>query len=182
MEKYQYLIKIREAFESKDSFKLRGISEDAIKEAVLNNDKDLANIAILAYSLSKILSKLHFRRRDEWSKFEREAGKELAMFVGEVKTGYASQACNRVIELIREIDESAGNYAKNLVEKSRVKMASTAYALGMSLESAARLTDANKYELLRYVGITKVHDRPYTITISPAERYKILRRILHVKK
>ncbi len=182
MEKFQYMIKIKNAFKARDSFKLREIADDAIKEAVVKYDKDLARIAVLAYSLSKILSKLHFRKREEWHRFEKEMERELAIFVGEVKRGETREACERMIELIRSIDESAGNYARNLVEKAKVKMASTAYALGLSLESAANLTEANKYELMRYIGITKVHDRPYSETISPSERYSLLRRVLRVKE
>ncbi len=182
MEKFQYMIKIKNAFKERDSFKLREIANDAIREATLNYDKDLADIAVLAYSLSKILSKLHFRERRDWKKFEKNMERELANLVGLSKTGDLSKICDKLINLIEEIDESAGNYAKGIVHKARVKMASTAYALGLSIGAAAELTGADKYDLLRYVGVTKIHDRPFVRTISPAKRYEILRRVLRVKE
>ncbi len=182
MEKFQYMIRIKNAFKDRDSFKLREISNDAMKEAVLSGDKELANIAVLAYSLSKILSKLHFRRREEWKKFAKETEKTLYGLVGESKEGNLSGICDTLINLVERIDHGAGNYTRGLVFKARVKLASQAYALGLSLSSAAELTGADKYELTRYVGATKIHDRPFVKTISPADRYKIIKGVLRVKR
>ncbi len=182
MEKFQYMIRIKNAFKDRDSFKLREIANDAIKEAVLSGDKDLANIAILAYSLSKILSKLHFRKRSEWKKFTKETERALYGLVGRSKNGELAHVCDELIKLVEKIDKNAGNYTRGIVYKARVKLASEAYALGLSLSSAADLTGADKYELARYVGATKVHDRPFVKTISVSERYKIMRSVLHVKE
>ncbi len=182
MEKFQYMIRIKNAFKERDAFKLREIANEAIREAVLSGDKNLANIAVLAYSLSKILSKLHFRKRRDWTRFTKDVERELAGLVGVAKNGDLSRICEELIELVRKIDEGAGNYTRGLVFKARVKLASEAYALGLSLSSAADLVGADKYELMRYVGATKIHDRPFVKTMSTLERYKILKGVLRVKE
>ncbi len=183
MEAYQYMIKIKNAFQNLDTIKLREIANQAMEEAVLRNDKLLASVAIFSYSLSKILTKVHFRKREDWGKFKKVMSRELSMLVGLTKTRKDIYRIieNKLIKLVEEIDKEAGNYTRNLVYKARVKMASTAYALGVSIGTAVELTGADKFELLRYIGVTKIHDRPYTRTMSALERYKIARRVLRAR-
>ncbi|MEM4327213.1 MAG: hypothetical protein QXZ13_03555, partial [Candidatus Diapherotrites archaeon] len=81
------------------------------------------------------------------------------------------------IEKIEEIDQNLSHYAKAMYEKAKIKQASTAYALGLSLSQAATLTGANKKELQKYIGITRIHDEePYKESI--AERLSVLRNII----
>ncbi len=183
MEAYQYMIKIKNAFQELNSIKLREIANQAIEEAVLKSDKLLASVAVFAYALSKVLTKVHFRKRENWGRFKKRLSAQLSMFVGLTKTRKDVYGIleNKLIKLVEEIDKEAGNYTRNLMYKAKVKMASTAYALGVSAGTAADLTGADKFELLRYIGITKIHDRPYTKTLSALERYKIARSVLHAK-
>jgi hypothetical protein len=70
-----------------------------------------------------------------------------------------------------------GNYVSNLYEKARIKMASSAYGLGLSLSQAAMLTGADKKQLLNYIGITKMHDE-IKETKGIASRIKSLKKAL----
>jgi len=50
-------------------------------------------------------------------------------------------------------------------------MASSAYAFGLSLGSAADLTGADSKELMQYIGATKIHDEE-EIELNISQRIK----------
>ena len=82
------------------------------------------------------------------------------------------------IKDIQDFDKEAGNYIQDVIYKARVKQASRAYALGLSLGKAAELTGVEKSFLLSYIGVTKIHDMPFTQSKPAIERYKYLKEVL----
>jgi hypothetical protein len=57
------------ALEKNDSFKLRGLSNQTINTASLAQDADNIAVAVLVYSLSKIVERLDYRQLPGWKKF-----------------------------------------------------------------------------------------------------------------
>ena len=47
------------AFQANNSVDLKRLANDSIREAAVENDKELAELAVIAYTLYKILSKDH---------------------------------------------------------------------------------------------------------------------------
>ncbi len=171
---------IKNAFQSENAHSLRGISNQAIREAALQNDSLRAEIAIIAYALHKLLSKEHVRSDKKWQKIQKNVLQKLEEGIknlGNKKILEFEKTISGIASQIREADESLGNYAQNLMEKSRVKQASSLYALGLSLGQATALTNADKKALFNYIGYTKMHDEnPTRKTIS--ERVKELEKVL----
>ena len=64
------------------------------------------------------------------------------------------------------------------MHKARIKQASRAYSMGLSLGEAASLTGANKTQLLRYIGSTKIHDQIRESRKKAIDRYNDLKKLL----
>lgn len=171
---------MQKAFQNENTGSLRSISNQAIREAALQNDSLRAEIAVVAYALHKLLSKEHVRSDKQWKKIQKSVQQKLEEGIKNLENKKISEFeknLSGITKQIRETDESLGNYAQNLMEKSRVKQASSLYALGLSLGQATALTNADKKALFNYIGYTKMSDEnPTRKTI--AERVKELEKVL----
>lgn len=174
-----YLEQLAANLENENAFELRKLSNDLIEEAITSEDYRTVDMSLIAYALSKIMEKPHFVESKKWADFK----KSLLSHFREEETKERTiedvpHLLNDVLKHLSDFDRDAGNYATNVIEQARVKQASRLYALGVSLSKAADMTHVGKTELLGYVGMTRIHDRPFTQTKSLSERYKKAREIL----
>lgn len=152
---------LRSAFERGRAIDLKRISNDSINDAVLSNDPLLAELSIISYALSKLLSKRHIVMHPKWGSARGSilsALEKAVSALGRGEAGKFSGALQRAAEGVALVDRNMGNYMQGALDKARVKIASSAYAAGMSLGQAAELTRADKKELQSYVGFTRIHD------------------------
>ncbi len=149
------------AFRAANPGDLKRIGNDAIADAALGSDHGLATVSVVAYSLYKMLTKEHFTQSPRWQKVSDSMLSELGKSLGSLEKndieGFRGHM-GHVIGRIEQVDDELSNYARNIFDKAKIKQASTAYALGMSLSQAAELTNADRNELQRYIGITRIHD------------------------
>lgn len=171
---------IQNAFSFGQTSELRQIANQCIRRAALENDRLLAQTAVIAYALHKLLIKEHVQRDTAWKPVQKKLVEKLRdahQQLEQKKTVEFEKQLNQLSDQIRKIDSALGNYIQNLIEKSKVKQASSLYALGVSLGQATELTQANKKTLFNYIGVTKLHDQqPAQKTM--AERVAALEAIL----
>ncbi|MFH1588251.1 MAG: hypothetical protein ABIA76_02870 [Candidatus Diapherotrites archaeon] len=169
---------IRDAFRKKDAVRLGKITHELIEEAVFASDKMAAQLSLISYALKKLLSKRHITDSDKWPKIQERILINLDALIEAIRFGNMKKVkliIQKIMTQTIELDSRIGNYVVNLIEKAKLKQASTAYALGLSLTSAAELTDADKEELQSYIGGTKIHD-------EQAGEKKIIERVNQLKK
>jgi hypothetical protein len=158
---------------------LKEISNEATKEAVINNDVIFAKIAVITYALSKLVSKQHVVGSNSWGRARKAILDSVDRLVALLKKNMKTELIDNLDSFedeVRKVDESLGNYIRNIIEKAEVKVSSSAYAQGLSLSVAAELTGANKTDLQNYIGITKIHDEGET-RMFMNERMKKIRMI-----
>ncbi len=149
------------AFSASDSLGLRELSNQAINSAALDNDPVMAEVAVIAYALSKLLAKAHFQKESSWPALVSSVKKDLVaaiVFAKKQDWKKTTQLLKNITSTISKTDARFGNFWQNGVEKARVKLASSAYALGLSLSQAHMLTGCDKSELFNYIGFTKMHE------------------------
>ncbi|MEW6295111.1 MAG: hypothetical protein AB1467_02325 [Candidatus Diapherotrites archaeon] len=152
---------IKDSFCKKELVRLRNESNELIELAALHSDKVLAEMSLIAYSLQKILSKPHIIDSVKWENVKSKIIGSLDESIERLKRKDFDSFKKELNELSRKVsavDKEYGNFIQNVFEKAKVKQASRAYALGLSLSQSADLTGASKKELLSYIGATKIHD------------------------
>lgn len=163
----KYLDELLKLIETENISGLRSLSNKALEEALITENKELINLSLLSYALSKILTKVHFK--EHWPII-----KEQLISALKQEKPYSSVLGN-LLDEISLFDKEFGNYAIDIVEKARLKQASRAYALGMSIGRAAEITECDPQELQDYVGKTKIHERPFSQTRNIRERYRYVK-------
>jgi hypothetical protein len=155
-------VQIRTAFEKNDLVKLRQLSNNLIEEAAIKSDEILAQLSLISYSLQKLLSKPHIIEAQKWGQIRKTiifSLKKASEHLRKKNFNEFKKELNGISEKVFEVDASMGNYVANIYEKAKVKQASRAYALGLSLMQSLSLTKAEEKDLLSYIGATKIHDR-----------------------
>ena len=158
---------------------LKETSNYATDLAVKDFDKGTAKIAILAYALSKISSKQHMQTNPAWPKAKNRIIfflEECSEILRKNKQQELEKKLDKIEKSVKQVDDDIGNYIRNIWDKAKIKIASNAYAQGLSLSKASELADANKAELQNYIGITKIHDEEKS-AINLKERMKIARKV-----
>jgi hypothetical protein len=168
----KYIDELLKYFRKEDSMGLRSLSDEAIEKATFVQEKRLVNISLIAYSLSKLTSKTHILKAEQWSEFKTHIMDDLA------GAKPLESVLGEMVSDIAAFDKDLGNYVTDVMEKARIKLASTAYAMGLSMSQAADLCGCDRTELLRYVGATKIHDRSFTQSRSVMDRYGFAKEIL----
>jgi len=156
-----FLAKVIAAFQNNDLFALREISNNAIDHAALENDRELARIALIAYSLHKLAGKHHIVGDDRWRDVKHDILFDLRLASKAIEKNNFEEFDFRLkaaIDSVQQTDKKMGYYVQDVFEKAKVKHASVAYGMGLGLGQAAELTGADKKELLRYIGATRLAD------------------------
>lgn len=176
-----FLEKMQTDFKNQDSYQLKETSNHAILDAIETLDKSTAKIAVLAYSLSKIVSKEHVLKNPLWGKAKKNMSSllfECTKFLKKNKQHKFQKKLEKIEKMVKEVDNEIGNYVRNVWDKAKIKIASSFYAKGLSLSQASQLAEANKAELQNYIGITKIHDEEKT-GYSMKQRMKTARKIFN---
>ena len=173
------ILAVADAVEERDVHALRKLSNKALGEVSLNGRNAFLKPAMLAYAFAKVIQKPHYWRERSPTVFFGKALTKMAKAAGmaDKDEGGAEELLDEVAAMIGELDGSEQRYIKGLMDKSQLKIASTLYAQGFSLDRAVEMTGADKRELIRYIGKTFMFDRtknPKSIN----DRLKALKSIL----
>ncbi len=161
MEPKEYVKEIFAAFKKRDTKKLRKLHESILREASLVYSKKLYYLAVVAYVLSKILSKPRFTERSFSERIAQiEAALEEISLCRDDCTEEEFQAHFAKLEkAIKNLEAGDPRFVIDLLSKGRLKVAATLYAQGISLGMASEITGIEKHEILSYAGHTMMFDR-----------------------
>ena len=176
----ELLIALRQAFESGNVMKMRKLSNSAAKRAAISDDATIVAIALVGYCLHKMSTKQHIVISKKWQGIQQGIISQIDKAVEALEENNLpkfEKILEGIASSIKKHDHQLGNYVQDIYDKARVKYASTAYSLGLSLSQAAALTGANKKDLLHYIGATRLHDRD-VVTLDIEKRLEKLRKSL----
>jgi len=173
------ILALSDAVEERDVHALRKLSNKALEQVSLHERKAFLKPALLAYAFAKVIQKPHYWKGRSPSMFigKALAKMEKAAGLADSDEARALALLDEVAAMMGELDVREKRFVKSLMEKSSLKMASTLYAQGFSLDRAVEMTGADKRELIRYIGKTVMFDR-MSSPKSMKERLKALRDIL----
>lgn len=173
------LKKLRDAVEKNDIGSMRALSSFLIRTSVDTQDEDVIAITMISYSLSKVFQKSHFRGSSKWNAFCSTVSDYLSSSILCIENKDLSGMrinFRHIFTNLIQIDSEVGHYVDWVIDKAKIKHASTLYALGFSLGMSAQLTGASIWELMQYAGKTKIVDEE-DVSISLQNRLNIARKI-----
>lgn len=150
---------------------LKELSNHTIHNASIFQDEDSLSIAVVIYSISKIIERGGIDA-------ERTASLLLnAQFFLERndEVGYR-KATKDIFRFISQNDTKLQLYIEEVVRQAEIKKGTKLFAHGISIAQAASLLDISQWELMDYVGKTRITDEP-SGRVNARERLEFARRL-----
>ncbi len=165
----------KNALTSSDVFKLKELSNQTIHTASTEQDTDSITLAILIYSLSKVVER-KYQYEKACTGFCKYSMRAIERAVEALKNDDGEKFRRCLQEIVDSINRFSGDFKADIEDvfrKARINKASRIYEHGISMEQTAKLLGVSMYDLASYAGQRGVPGTPLAKTISAKERIKI---------
>ncbi len=140
--------------EKDDTHALADISNHTIHNASIFQDKESVTIAVIIYALSKLGDRLK-KIRPKLIPLLKKALQDLR------KSNFKKYdlTIERIVKTISRIDKKMNLYIQHIINRAEIKKGSKIYDHGISLGQTADILGLSQWELMNYIGKTKLSDR-----------------------
>lgn len=167
------------AIKQNDNEKLREISDHMVHDASIFQDKYSTSIAVIIYSLSKIFEKNKYKQYENWNEFYMKCSKQLEQARENLmmdQVGRYNRNITTLYMIISRIEKKLGTFITEVLNQAEIKKASRIYEHGISIGRTAELLGISTWDLMSYVGQTKISE------MGPAEKIPVKERLNFTKK
>lgn len=166
----------KNSFEKGDARKIKELSNQTINTASLTQDPDNIAVAVIVYSIGKILERGVCQKSPKW----KASCKNIPLYLDIAIKGIENKnekkyrnAFTKLRKLISGISGKMKYYIQDVFDKAQINKASKIYEHGVSMEQTSNLLGVTMFDLAQYAGGTKISDAPESKTISAKQRIKI---------
>ena len=165
-----------EALKSNNSLKLEHLSNQTIHSTTIYQHTDLITLAVLVYSLNKLVTRKNLYTEKEWNKFLEKISIEIHRAINALKHKNPKEFANiieRIKNLLMKISPDIRPAVEGILKNACVKKACKIYEHGVSLEQTAKLFGITLWDLLEYTGQKDIADAKYNQTGNVKHRAKM---------
>lgn len=170
------LKEVTKALVNDDSVRLKELSNMTIHSASIFQDTDSITIAILIYSLSKVVERREHLKIKNWGNFVRKFNLAISIATKSLEQDRKDKFTH-YLEMARKTISSISPNLKpaiqDVLRKASINKASKIYEHGISMEQTAKLLGITQWELSEYTGQTGIADVDYNKTMDVKSRAKM---------
>lgn len=167
------LAEILKVKEEGDVVRIKELSNHIIHNASVFQDEDSISVAILIYSLSKIIER---RQKDlDYSK----VSDMLNSCISNLKSNEYElfrKSIKGIFTFIRAVDERLKMYIHEVINQAQIKKGCKLCEHGISVARAAEVLGISQWELMYYLGKTTLIDK-FSEPVDVSKRLKIARSL-----
>lgn len=161
---------------SKNIFQLRELSNQTINTASSHQDSASITIAVIIYTLSKLVEREDYKKLKGWDNFVKRFNATLNLAIKSLKDDKL-EFYEKYIDKARKIIESQSialrPYIQDVLKKASINKASKIYEHGVSLEQTAKLLGITQWELSDYIGSKDLSEIKQTQTLDIRKRARL---------
>ncbi|MEM4230376.1 MAG: hypothetical protein QXF25_00660 [Candidatus Pacearchaeota archaeon] len=179
MEEKEHLLsvlkEVKNSLKKKEVIKLKELSNQTIHSASIQQDEISIAIAVIVYSLSKIIERTNYQAYPNWEYFLKKIMQNIERAISSLEKNNEEMLKKHIKNIEIFIEELTGNlkfHIQQVFEKAKINKASRIYEHGISMERTAKLLGITIFELAEYAGKTGISDINLSKTLSVKERIK----------
>lgn len=164
------------ALKNNDAFKLKELSNQTIHTASMTQDSDNIAVAVIVYSLSKIVERIEYQNLQGWGNFYKIILSSVDNSINAIKSKNDKKLTESLTLIRNTIAKLSGKlkfYIQDVFRKAEINKASKIYEHGISMEKTANLLGITMFELASYAGQKQEMGVPSEQTIGVKSRIKI---------
>ncbi|MEK6893207.1 MAG: hypothetical protein AABX07_03305 [Nanoarchaeota archaeon] len=166
----------KQALKDAEAANLRALSDKTIHSASLVQDAGSITLAVIVYSLSKLIERGDNKKIKQWDKFTKKINSFLSLAIAALKE-HNFKAYELYLEKIRQsitsISPNLKSYIQEVLRKAAINKASKIYEHGISMGQTADLLGITQWELTEYAGQKSVDIISYENPENIKERAKM---------
>jgi len=162
----------KDAIDKEDVVKLKELSNHTIHTASITQDLDNVAVAVIVYSLSKIIER-GYNKTTSWKK------EIISLIDNSIKVlkKEDNRRFRESLQLLREklenISRDLKSHIQDVFRKASINKASKIYEHGISQETTAKLLGITSFELASYIGQSGISELPESKTMEIHSRIKL---------
>lgn len=170
------LVETKKAFQKDDPYELKQLSNQTIHSATISQDADNIIVAVLVYSLGKILERSNYREMPEWKDFSRATEENLDSAINALQNKEIEKCrthLGKIRNYLNKMSGDLGEYIKDIFRKAEINKAFKIYEHGLSSEQTAKLLGVSLWDLSSYIGQSTISEARISISMPIKKRIKI---------
>ncbi len=180
MEEAEHILEVLEATKEGirdfDAIRLRELSNQTIHSASIYQDSGSITLAVIIYTLSKLIERSDYKKIKSWSAFTKKLNSyfDLAILaLREDKHEKYEAYLQNIGKSLSGVSPNLKSYIQDVLRKSSISKASKIYEHGISMGQTAKLLGITQWELSEYTGQKSIPDIEYNISLDVKKRAKM---------
>lgn len=164
------------ALKKGNSLKLKILSDQTNHTATIYQDSDNIIIAVLVYTIGKIVERENYRRMEGWDFFIESLTKNLKNAIRSLEKEDLEEFRNSLGQLrssINKIEGSLRDYINDVFYKAGVNKAFKFYEHGLSSQRTAELLGVSLWDLNSYIGQSNISEAKVSESMPVKDRLKV---------
>jgi hypothetical protein len=164
-----------EAMKKGDADTIKNLSNQTINTMSLTQDPDNIAVAVIVYSLGKILERNKYQEFGGWKEFYNLVIHAIEHGIKDLETdkGDVGKDLEFINKAIEKLSGKLKKYIQDVFWKAKINKASKVYEHGISMEKTAKLLGITLYELASYSGQARIDDLSLEKTMDVHKRIKL---------
>ena len=156
-----------------DIVEIKSLSNHVIHNASVFQDEDSISVAVLIYSLSKIIERRE--KEIDFNKIIVIINSAISNLKGNNDAGFR-KSVKYFFSFIRTIDKRLRLYINEVINQAQIKKGCKLCEHGISVARASEVLGISRWELMHYLGKTTLIDQ-FSESVSVSNRLKFARRL-----
>jgi hypothetical protein len=170
------LEKTKDAMKKSDAVEIKSLSNQTTNTASRTHDPDNLMVAVIIYSIGKILERSHYKDMKGWDRFYKNTNLFIDKAISSLKKKNETGMRESLSNIRKEIENLSGKlkiYIKDVFRKAQINKASKIYEHGISMEKTSKLLGITMYDLASYAGQTNISETKIGKALDTKSRIKI---------
>jgi hypothetical protein len=174
------LKKVIHALSTKNYVKIKSLSNKVIHSASIDQDPEVISVAVIIYSLSKLIERESYKSYKNWESFYDSYVRGIRGMIKALEQDNTDRFRAEIQKITQLIESLSGNlkiYINHVFRRAKINKASRIYEHGISMEKTAKMLGISIWELAEYAGNTRIGDVNLSVTLPAKKRVKIAEEV-----
>lgn len=170
------------AIKNENPFPLKALSDQTIHVAAKTGDSDNIAVAVIIYSIGKILIRSDYKSLSGWPTFERLVKTSLERSINDLEKEDLESFRKDFMMIRKAINKVSGKlkmYIAEVFKNAEIAKASRIHEHGISREKTAKMLGISLFDLQEYTGATGISEVGLNQTINVKTRIKLMEDIFN---
>jgi hypothetical protein len=174
------LKQVKKALKEKNYVEIKSLSNKIIHISSIHQEADIISLAVIIYSLSKLIEREDYKNEKNWDKFYQNYIQNIDDMIYALKNEDLNRFHQEIQsnrKLIQGLSGHLKKYIQDVFQGAKINKASRIYEHGISMEKTASILGVSLWELAEYTGKTQINNVNLGLTIPIKERIKFAEEI-----